>query len=281
MEFDEVPESLEAQEDVDFEIDIDGNDDEFFTYNDDSSKSELTEKICDILDIANQIAEKLKMKEQVTQELWKSLKQILEKENRKSENFILVRSKLIETGLIHMMFDYLNKQSGTFVSPEIVEMLEVALPSTSNGRVPRRSENNGVGYGFGSTASAWKPEEVLNTQTSTDNYVSELLQILISYIDPRDDVDCVDQPLPLIFGDILEKSNLMPIIRNYLENDSVLDISKHITLYRSIFQLIRAISTYGQLVHLLMSKQNETNKPIVKLLSNIQESVKTYCNRIR
>lgn len=61
----------------------------------------------------------------------------------------------------------------------------------------------------------------------------------------------------------------------------VLDITRHIPLYRAILQLLRAISLSNQLVSLLVNKNNEGKISIAALLANMKACVDTYASRLK
>uniref|UniRef100_A0A1B0DPU0 Uncharacterized protein n=1 Tax=Phlebotomus papatasi TaxID=29031 RepID=A0A1B0DPU0_PHLPP len=63
----------------------------------------------------------------------------------------------------------------------------------------------------------------------------------------------------------------------------VLDITRHIPLYRAILQLLRAIALSNQLVSLLLPQQNENGNTIsiATLLSNMKSCVDTYASRLK
>lgn len=48
-------------------------------------------------------------------------------------------------------------------------------------------------------------------------------------------------PLPEVVLELLSQSCLIPAISSYLRNDSVLDMARHVPLYRALLQLIRGI----------------------------------------
>jgi baculoviral IAP repeat-containing protein 6 len=226
----------------------------------------------------------------VPPDYWQSLCQILEISSRQSDDFLPVRSAVIESGVIKVLLDCLSIYTHHY--PEQVTTEAIVKPSTS--RAPKRKavpktykrwnqniKDNGIGYGSGACNSAWKPEESLKKQLGEEKHITAMLQILASYMNPQDDIPSDAIPLPFLFINLLEQSCLVPVIRSYMRNDSMLDMTKHIPLYRSITLLIRAISTCSQLVHLLMIKQDETDEPIAELLVKIKNSTETYKNRVR
>uniref|UniRef100_A0A1Q3FEM5 Dual E2 ubiquitin-conjugating enzyme/E3 ubiquitin-protein ligase BIRC6 n=1 Tax=Culex tarsalis TaxID=7177 RepID=A0A1Q3FEM5_CULTA len=154
----------------------------------------------------------------------------------------------------------------------------------------------GTGFGTGSTQQSWNVEQALLRQKSEEEHVTVLLQVLSSYINPGDKIpsnldtgeecgyrECSETlpELPSIFLDLLQHSCLIPALSSYLRNDSVLDITRHIPLYRAILQLLRAVSLSSQLVSLLVNKNNEGKISIAALLSNMKACVDTYASRLK
>lgn len=63
---------------------------------------------------------------------------------------------------------------------------------------------------------------------------------------------------------------------------AVLDITRHIPLYRAILQLLRALSISSQLIQLLMAKQdNDSKTSIASLLFMLKSCVDTYASRLK
>lgn len=179
----------------------------------------------------------------------------------------------------------------------------------------------GTGFGTGSTQQSWNVEQALLRQKSEEEHVTILLQVLSSYINPGDKIPTNSETeddelnyretnetlpeLPPIFLDFLQQSCLIPALCSYLSNDSgncfklisytrskyinvhfsfisVLDITRHIPLYRAILQLLRAISLSNQLITLLMTNQNRDCKTsIASLLLNMKACVDTYASRLK
>nr|CAD7427712.1 unnamed protein product [Timema monikensis] len=161
------------------------------------------------------------------------------------------------------------------------------------------------------TAVEWKQAagivEVLGpladaTKEITGDIYSTSSMVLSSYINPggavppnflSDDADEEsesesDQPhLPPLFHDLLQQSCLLPAISSYLRNDSVLDMARHIPLYRAVLQLLRAMALSGQLVHLLLpdNKRSRTatldDLSVVCLLTKMKMCVDTYASRLK
>ncbi|XP_017867118.1 PREDICTED: baculoviral IAP repeat-containing protein 6 isoform X9 [Drosophila arizonae] len=155
----------------------------------------------------------------------------------------------------------------------------------------------GTGFGTGSTTQSWNVEQALMRQKSEEEHVTVLLLVLSSYINPGDcipsemrgedilayhDVRDVTGELPPIFQTLLQQSCLIPALSSYLRNDSVLDITRHIPLYRAILKLLRALSLSKNLVSLLQPSVNgDCTPPISELLKNMKTCVDTYAKRLK
>ncbi|XP_015038690.2 baculoviral IAP repeat-containing protein 6 isoform X3 [Drosophila pseudoobscura] len=157
----------------------------------------------------------------------------------------------------------------------------------------------GTGFGTGSTTQSWNVEQALLRQKSEEEHVTVLLLVLASYINPGDcipsemcgedilayhDVRDVPGELPALFQTLLQQSCLIPALSSYLRNDSVLDITRHIPLYRAILKLLRALSLSKSLVSLLQpapSACGEGTQPIAELLTNMKTCVDTYAKRLK
>lgn len=223
---------------------------------------------------------------------WQNLRQILEISSRENQDFFAVRALIVESGVIKLTLNCLSVYTHHF--PEAVTVPEKPEPSTSKAGTKRKAparkyhrwnrapaKDNGTGFGSGATNSSWNAEQAMNKQIGEEKHVTALLQILASYINPQDEIPSDALALPIPFVALLEQSCLVPVLRSYMRNDSVLDMTQHIPLYRAITLLIRAISTCNQLVHLLMLKQDENDEPIAELLGKIKTCTDTYKSRLK
>ena len=64
---------------------------------------------------------------------------------------------------------------------------------------------------------------------------------------------------------------------------AVLDMSRHIPLYRALLELLRGVSVCPPLVHLLLplDKEDESSVSIVELLEKMKTCVDTYASRLK
>ncbi|XP_069118544.1 baculoviral IAP repeat-containing protein 6-like isoform X2 [Argopecten irradians] len=154
----------------------------------------------------------------------------------------------------------------------------------------------GTGFGTGSTTSSWDAEQALVRQKSEEEHVACLLQVLASYVNPGgevpenfEDLDYTAPSekmlLPSSIAELLSQSCLVPAISSYLRNDSVLDMARHIPLYRSLLELLRGIAVCPSLVPLLLplDKENNTDSTAAVgiLLDKMRVCVDTYASRLK
>lgn len=122
------------------------------------------------------------------------------------------------------------------------------------------------------------------------------LQVLASYVNPSGEVpknfeECIYMAptekvlLPPTIPELLSQSCLVPAISSYLRNDSVLDMARHIPLYRALLELLRGIAVCPSLVPLLLPLDKENNTDSTSavgiLLDKMRLCVDTYANRLK
>lgn len=231
-------------------------------------------------------------------ELFQAIRQILDDSPLSGGDFKAVREAIVETELISFLLAYLSKITHHVQTPELPKPDE--QPSTSKAKAkPKRKytprtrntwtkksniKDNGTGFGSGAVnraGKAWNAQQTFDKQKTEDSQVVMLLQVLASFINPQDDIP-VDNgtELPAKFIELVEQSCLDPVLRSYLRNDSILDMTRHIPLYMALMLLTRAISTSAQLVHMLMMKLDDSEETIAELLGKIKMSAEDYANRV-
>ncbi|KAG8233770.1 hypothetical protein J437_LFUL003841 [Ladona fulva] len=206
-----------------------------------------------------------------------------------------------------------------FVAPKVKNgstMTDIGRPSSDD--KSHLYWAKGTGFGTGSTTQSWNVEQALLRQKSEEEHVTVLLMVLSSFINPGGMVPSdffsdeensssgdeeskhglqreksSDPPLPPEFHDLLLGSCLLPAISSYLRNDSVLDMARHIPLYRAVLQLLRALALSPRLVCLLLPQDQTKTKlyaggsvgsdglALVCLLTKMKNCVDTYASRLR
>ncbi|XP_021713190.1 baculoviral IAP repeat-containing protein 6 isoform X2 [Aedes aegypti] len=241
-------------------------------------------------------------------------RQLLDSSPLTTDDGVLLRRMVIEVGAIHLVLNCLSifthhNNAGVSSNSNSSDNIQAAASNkgapgaAANGTDDQLNSDDkshmywakGTGFGTGSTQQSWNVEQALLRQKSEEEHVTVLLQVLSSYINPGDKFpsnldsevlsyrECSETlpELPPIFLDLLQQSCMIPALSSYLRNDSVLDITRHIPLYRAILQLLRAISLSNQLVSLLVNKNNEGKISIAALLANMKACVDTYASRLK
>uniref|UniRef100_A0A7M5TZX2 UBC core domain-containing protein n=2 Tax=Clytia hemisphaerica TaxID=252671 RepID=A0A7M5TZX2_9CNID len=83
------------------------------------------------------------------------------------------------------------------------------------------------------------------------------------------------------FAEEMSAASTVKIISAYLHNDSVLDMSRHIPLYKAVLSLLRPLADHPHTLCLLMNKKSEGGSTIVSLLTKLKACVDTYNSRLR
>ncbi|KAJ8014186.1 hypothetical protein DPEC_G00037640 [Dallia pectoralis] len=226
-----------------------------------------------------------------------------------TDDGVLLRRMALEIGAIHLILACLSALSHH--APRVPNASgNSSEPTVSTGHGGGTSEEQqlywakGTGFGTGSTASGWDVEQALTKQRLEEEHVTCLLQVLASYINPAGYVSHGEAPagesrghnsnaLPTVLQELLSQSCLIPAMSSYLRNDSVLDMARHVPLYRALLELLRAISTSTALVPLLLplsgdpsqeeeeEERSEGQTSVGMLLAKMKICVDTYTNRLR
>ncbi|CAG9807884.1 unnamed protein product [Chironomus riparius] len=232
------------------------------------------------------------------------LKQLLDSSPLSTDDGVLLRRMICEIGASHLVLNCLSifthHSSNLATGQELMKTSSTKCQTVLNEDQTSDDKSHvywakGTGFGTGSTQQSWNVEQALLKQKSEEDFVTVLLQVLSSYINPGDIIPNADSnsinyresalntcDLPPLFIDLVQQSCLIPALCSYLRNDSVLDITRHIPLYRAILQLLRALSISTQLINLLTTKQeNDSKTSIASLLFNMKSCVDTYASRLK
>uniref|UniRef100_A0A8B9K1H4 Baculoviral IAP repeat containing 6 n=1 Tax=Astyanax mexicanus TaxID=7994 RepID=A0A8B9K1H4_ASTMX len=226
-----------------------------------------------------------------------------------TDDGLLLRRMALEIGAIHLILACLSALShhAPRVPNNSASQSETQVSSGHGGGTTEEQQlywAKGTGFGTGSTASGWDVEQALTKQRLEEEHVTCLLQVLASYINPAGCVGSAEAPsaesrghnstaLPSVLQELLSQSCLIPAMSSYLRNDSVLDMARHVPLYRALLELLRAISTCTGLVPLLLplsgdaseeeedEERSESQTSVGMLLAKMKTCVDTYTNRLR
>ncbi|XP_064603703.1 baculoviral IAP repeat-containing protein 6-like isoform X3 [Liolophura sinensis] len=217
-----------------------------------------------------------------------------------TDDGVLLRRMTLEIGALHLILACLSVLSHHAPRSAPPVQNETVSTPTNNTTTPVTEEKThhywakGTGFGTGSTTSSWDAEQALLRQKSEEEHVTCLLQVLGSYINsggtiPKgfqsgssseepDDKSC----LPAVVPELLTQSCLVPAICSYLRNDSVLDMARHVPLYRALLELLRGLAVCPSLVPLLLPLDKEdSGSSIGVLLEKMKGCVDTYASRLK
>ncbi|XP_029891174.1 baculoviral IAP repeat-containing protein 6 isoform X11 [Aquila chrysaetos chrysaetos] len=225
-----------------------------------------------------------------------------------TDDGVLLRRMALEIGAIHLILACLSALShhAPRVPSSSPNQAEPQVSSTHNSASTEEQQlywAKGTGFGTGSTASGWDVEQALTKQRLEEEHVTCLLQVLASYINPAGSTSNGDtqtshegrgqnsSALPSVLLELLSQSCLIPAMSSYLRNDSVLDMARHVPLYRALLELLRAIASCTSMVPLLLplsgesseeeEEQLESQASVGTLLAKMKTCVDTYTNRLR
>uniref|UniRef100_A0A8C3L6J1 Dual E2 ubiquitin-conjugating enzyme/E3 ubiquitin-protein ligase BIRC6 n=1 Tax=Chrysolophus pictus TaxID=9089 RepID=A0A8C3L6J1_CHRPC len=225
-----------------------------------------------------------------------------------TDDGVLLRRMALEIGAIHLILACLSALShhAPRVPNASPNQAEPQVSSTHNSASTEEQQlywAKGTGFGTGSTASGWDVEQALTKQRLEEEHVTCLLQVLASYINPAGSTSNGDtqtshegrgqnsSALPSVLLELLSQSCLIPAMSSYLRNDSVLDMARHVPLYRALLELLRAIASCTSMVPLLLplsgenseeeEEQLESQASVGTLLAKMKTCVDTYTNRLR
>uniref|UniRef100_A0A8C3CFC9 Dual E2 ubiquitin-conjugating enzyme/E3 ubiquitin-protein ligase BIRC6 n=1 Tax=Cairina moschata TaxID=8855 RepID=A0A8C3CFC9_CAIMO len=219
-----------------------------------------------------------------------------------TDDGVLLRRMALEIGAIHLILACLSALShhAPRVPNASPNQAEPQVSSTHNSASTEEQQlywAKGTGFGTGSTASGWDVEQALTKQRLEEEHV------LASYINPAGSTSNGEtqsshegrgqnsSALPSVLLELLSQSCLIPAMSSYLRNDSVLDMARHVPLYRALLELLRAIASCTSMVPLLLplsgenseeeEEQLESQASVGTLLAKMKTCVDTYTNRLR
>ncbi|CAH2249482.1 baculoviral IAP repeat-containing 6 [Pelobates cultripes] len=222
-----------------------------------------------------------------------------------TDDGVLLRRMALEIGAIHLILACLSALSHHAPRIPSSSSNQTEVSSTHSSGTCEEQQlywAKGTGFGTGSTASGWDVEQALTKQRLEEEHVTCLLLVLASYINPS---GCAvngetqtnegrghnSNALPSVLQELLSQSCLIPAMSSYLRNDSVLDMARHVPLYRALLELLRAIASCVALVPLLLplygsngeeeEEQSESQVSVGTLLAKMKTCVDTYTNRLR
>lgn len=224
-----------------------------------------------------------------------------------TDDGVYLRRMMLDIGALHLILACLSVlshhaprlNSAALQHETMLAAIQVANTQTvSSTTAEEKSQQywaKGTGFGTGSTTSSWDAEQALLRQKSEEEHVTCLLQVIASYINPGGkmpkDFDAASfgwhrhNLLPDVVPELLSQSCLVPAISSYLRNDSVLDMARHVPLYKALLELLRGLAICPILVPLLLpldkAEDGESTVSVCTLLEKMRGCVDTYANRLK
>ncbi|XP_065205960.1 baculoviral IAP repeat-containing protein 6-like isoform X3 [Planococcus citri] len=244
-----------------------------------------------------------------------------------TDDGVILRRSALDHGAIHVVLaclaifthqpETIHLTDSRNQHMKLMMALKQCYSSVNNKKSEDKSHQywaKGTGFGTGSTTQSWNVEQALCRQRFEEEHVTVFLQILACYMNPdfklqdrpsaileelnnldKDSSPADQPPLPALFVELVEHSCLLPALASYLRNDSVLDMARHIPLYRAILVLLRVMALNSQMVKFLLppdycartsssadiEPSGEPMISLIELLHKMKVCVDTYSSRLR
>jgi baculoviral IAP repeat-containing protein 6 (apollon) len=126
----------------------------------------------------------------------------------------------------------------------------------------------GTGFGFGKS-DGWDVKEYITSEEEKNVQITNLLASIIEILKTVDDIN--------VYYNCISESCLIPVINEYIEGCSILELDKKKDLYRLIYDIINLMinPTYIKLLN------NVEVKSTYKILSKVYDESITYRNSIQ
>lgn len=133
----------------------------------------------------------------------------------------------------------------------------------------------GTGYGHDSRGnSGWSVAAYLAAQKERDSQHEAVLDEIRSCLAKENAHKVAAEERQTRFLTI-EESALVPVLEHYLNNDSLLDMERHTTLYKTLLGVVKAFTENEDLVSLL-DKLEHQKQSIYELLSRMHNQASIY-----
>lgn len=123
----------------------------------------------------------------------------------------------------------------------------------------------GTGYGT-SGSSNWDPTEYIKLQEEKDKQIRSVIDTIIENMQSYDQTE-----LPMVYK-ILNSSYIITFIKTYLQGTNILDISKHIEMYKHIFTFLQLITLEDAIF--LFDKQNGETTSLYDIMKSLNNEAK-------
>jgi baculoviral IAP repeat-containing protein 6 len=138
----------------------------------------------------------------------------------------------------------------------------------------------GTGYGYegASGTGEWSIQAYLAAQRERDEQYEAVIRKIYECLRKENKDQVTEEEKKSRFL-VLEESSLIPVLESFLNNDSLLDMSKHESLYTSLFNIMRALAENEDLVPLLDTLPHQ-KKSLYDLLAHVHQQAIVYLKTI-
>eukprot|EP01129_Flabellula_baltica_P006443 TRINITY_DN240_c0_g4_i1.p1 TRINITY_DN240_c0_g4~~TRINITY_DN240_c0_g4_i1.p1 ORF type:complete len:867 (+),score=232.37 TRINITY_DN240_c0_g4_i1:20-2620(+) len=136
----------------------------------------------------------------------------------------------------------------------------------------------GTGYGYSGAASeSWNVEAYIAAQKEKDAQHEKVIREIKTYLESK--LKNLPEEGQILQAVVIEESCLIPTLERYFDNDSLLDISRHETLYMELFATAKAIASNFHTC-LLLDSLPQQRKSVLQYLKSLNNSAVLYNNAV-
>jgi len=250
-----------------------------------------------------QVIQSLNIANELTTLPLKSLCSLLEVSPLTSTKGIELRHLICERNVMRVVLECLTSEAtieqeegATTTQPTHYPIHKISSTTSGATKTLMQQQQNywakGTGFGTGSTASNWSIEKAYKEKKKEEELLVIVFKTLSAFIEVKQPYTGEEDDLSIVMNEVkkcIAQSSLIELITSYLRNDSVLDLSRHIPLYRALLSLMHAMASCKFTLALLISsldKQDrdsplDASKTLLGLLTKLKDCVKTYQSKLR
>lgn len=123
----------------------------------------------------------------------------------------------------------------------------------------------GTGYGT-SNSTIWDPNEYVKLQEEKDKQIRSVIDTIIENIQSYEHSE-----MQMIYK-ILDSSYIMTFIKSYLKGTNMLDMSKHLEMYKHIFSFLQLLTLEDAIF--LFDKHNDESSSLYEIIKSLNNEAK-------
>ena len=143
-----------------------------------------------------------------------------------------------------------------------------AKPSSRYASSSNTVFKKGTGYGHDGNNN-WDPNEYIRLQQEKDHQIQSVINTIIDNLNTFSNAE-----LPMVYK-ILGSSYIIPFIKSYIKGTNILDMSKHVDMYKLLFTFLQMLSTEDSIF--LFTDQN-SDGTLYDILGSLYKEAKQVIN---